>query len=254
MTTVCSVAQDSANQKSFQTRLDEAREAAINQVNQENGLDQAGVTINGADANDPRVIELVEQKLKGATVEDEKVNLPPAVVVEKLKEEIERIERTRAENGEEPPHAGRWIIDGFPATKDDWAALAEAELIPNDMIVVRDQTDKFENLIEKHYQDNKEDIDRAFAQRLNDENKQKSDKDDENEQAQNRPLHSAPEFDKFRSVIGQNDVQLANMISQASQTTQMTLSNINYVFDKQELILQDSISAIDARFKIQGKG
>ena len=248
---MCSGAQDAANQKSFQNRLDEAREAAINQVNQENGL-EPGVTINGADANDPRVIELVEQKLKGATAADEKVTLPPAVVVEKIKEEIERIERTRAENGEEPPHAGRWIIDGFPATKDDWSALAEAELIPNDMIVVRDQTDKFENLIEKHYQDNKEDIDRAFAQRLNDENKQKSDKEDENEQAQNRPLHSAPEFDKFRSVIGQNDVQLANMISQASQTTQMTLSNVNYVFDKQEQMLQDSISAIDARFKIQG--
>ena len=248
---MCSGAQDAANQKSFQNRLDEAREAAINQVNQENGLDP-GVTINGADANHPRVIELVEQKLKGATWADEKVSLPPTVVVEKIKEEIERIERTRAENGEEPPHAGRWIIDGFPATKDDWAALAEAELIPNDMIVVRDQTDKFENLIEKHYQDNKEDIDRAFAQRLNDENKQKSDKEDENEQAQNRPLHSAPEFDKFRSVIGQNDVQLANMISQASQTTQMTLSNVNYVFDKQEQMLQDSISAIDARFKIQG--
>ena len=247
---VCSNVQIEANQKSFQTRLDEAREAAMTQVNNENSVD--GVVLNPVDANDNRVVALVEQKLNGATLADERAQLSPAVIVEGLKKHIDELETGRAERGEEGPHAGRWIIDGFPATKDDWTAMAEAELVPNDLLVVRDQTDKFEHLIEKHYQDNKSEIDQAFAQRLNDENKQKSEADEEGE-GSNRPLHSAPEFDKFRSKVGQNDVQLANMISQASQSTQMTLSNINYVFDKQDQIAEDAVIAIDSRFKIQGK-
>ena len=99
-------------------------------------------------------------------------------------------------------------------TKDDWTAMSEAELVPNDLLIIRDQSDKFENLIEKHYQDNKAEIDAQFSQRMIDANKPKVDEPDA-EQEQNRPLHSAPEFDKFRSIIGQNDVQVANMISQA---------------------------------------
>ena len=247
---VCSTAQVDANQKSYQTRLDEAREAAMAQVNNENSVD--GVVLNPVDANDTRVVALVEQKLNGATLDEERATLSPAVIVEGLKKHIEKLETSRAKSGEPGPHAGKWIIDGFPATKDDWTAMAEAELMPNDLLVVRDPTDKFEHLIEKHYQDNKNEIDAAFAQRLNDENKQKTETDDEGGEGSNRPLHSAPEFDKFRSIIGQNDVQLANMISQASQSTQMTLSNISYVFDKQEQMAEDAVMAIDSRFKIQG--
>jgi len=50
--------------------------------------------------------------------------------------------------------------------------MAEGELMPYDLIVVKDMTEKFEHIIEKHYQDNKEDFDREFAQRRNDELKQ----------------------------------------------------------------------------------
>ena len=32
---------------------------------------------------------------------------------------------------------GRWIIDGFPNTKDDWNAMTEAELFPDDLIRVQ---------------------------------------------------------------------------------------------------------------------
>ena len=44
---------------------------------------------------------------------------------------------------------GHWIIDGFPNTKDDWSAMAEGDLMPYDLIVVKDLTEKFEHIIEK---------------------------------------------------------------------------------------------------------
>ena len=85
--------------------------------------------------------------------------------------------------------------------------MADGDLMPYDLIVVKDQTEKFEHIMEKdriditckcegeyagvtllamrrlfvshskHYQDNKEEFDREFAQRRNDEMKQTSNKE-----------------------------------------------------------------------------
>ena len=71
-----------------------------------------------------------------------------SVFVEKIKLKIQEIEEKRRSNGDSVP-IGHWIIDGFPNTKDDWTAMAEADLMPYDLIVVKDQTEKFEHIIEK---------------------------------------------------------------------------------------------------------
>ena len=71
-----------------------------------------------------------------------------SVFVKKIKLKIEEIEENRRSKGDSVP-IGHWIIDGFPNTKDDWTAMAEGDLMPYDLIVVRDQTEKFEHIIEK---------------------------------------------------------------------------------------------------------
>ena len=71
-----------------------------------------------------------------------------SVFVDKIKLRIEEIEEKRRSNGDAVP-IGHWIIDGFPNTKDDWSAMAEGDLMPYDLIVVKDLTEKFEHIIEK---------------------------------------------------------------------------------------------------------
>jgi len=87
----------------------------------------------------------------------------------------------------------------------------------------------------KHYQDNKEDFDREFAQRRNDELKQTPNKDDKTgEEVQDRPLFSSPEFDKFRATLGQADAQLGSMIAQAQQFTDLKIFQLPYQYGKIE--------------------
>ena len=101
------------------------------------------------------------------------VALPPAVYVQKIKEKIDEITQKRIQNGE-AVSLGRWVIDGFPNTKEDWNAMADVELFPDDLVIIRDQTDKYEHIIECHYQMNKEKYDREYALRMSDEMKQSS--------------------------------------------------------------------------------
>merc|ERR1711990_274577 len=160
-------------------------------------------------------------------------------------------EEQRRSDGNSVP-IGHWIIDGFPNTKDDWSAMAEGELMPYDLIVVKDMTEKFEHIIEKHYQDNKEDFDREFAQRRNDELKQTPNKDDKTgEEVQDRPLFSSPEFDKFRATLGQADAQLGSMIAQAQQFTDLKIFQLPYQYGKIEQMFEETIASIDSRFRMQ---
>ena len=102
-----------ANQKSFQARLDEARESALAQANADREIGEGGVILNPYEVTDPIVESLIEEKMKDVSA-DTNVAVSPALVVEKLKEKINEIEKSRADKGEPEPHAGRWIIDGFP--------------------------------------------------------------------------------------------------------------------------------------------
>ena len=56
--------QTNANQKSFQARLDEAREAALAQANADREIGEGGVVLNPIEVTDPIVESLVEEKMR----------------------------------------------------------------------------------------------------------------------------------------------------------------------------------------------
>ena len=94
--------------------MEEARESALAQVNADREVGEGGVVLNPAELTDPLVESLIEEKMRDVSP-DTNAPVSPSLVVEKLKEKISEIEKSRADKGEPEPHAGRWIIDGFPA-------------------------------------------------------------------------------------------------------------------------------------------
>ena len=105
-------------------------EVAIAMVQTEAGNDEQ-VT-----ENDSRVQQKFNEQME---LKQEPISLPPSIYIQKIKERIDEIAKERTERGEKITQ-GRWIVDGFPNTKDDWNAMTELELIPDDLIVIRDHS------------------------------------------------------------------------------------------------------------------
>lgn len=91
-------------------------------------------------------------------------------------------------------------------------------MFPDDLVIIRDQTDRYEHIIECHYQMKKEKYDREFALRMTDEMKQSSDEGiDAAEDRPNRPGIDAPEFETFRGQLRTVESVLTQLSSQIHQ-------------------------------------
>ena len=229
-----------AKSEAYNKRKAESTELAIATVQSALGKDEK------LDENDPRVQQKVNEQMETKT---DQVALPAAVYVQKIKEKIDSIAQARIAAGEKVSQ-GRWIIDGFPNTKDDWNAMSDVELFPDDLIIIRDQTDKFEHLIESHYQMNKEKYDKEFALRMSDEMKQSSDEGIEaGEDRQTRPGIDAPEFEGFRTQIRTSESLLTQLSSQIHQP-ELNVLQLKYTYDPEgDLMFQESMKSIDSRLE-----
>ncbi len=58
---------------------------------------------------------------------------------------------------------GGWVLDNYPQTPDEWAAFleraAEKKFLPDDIIVLRDQSETQDVLLKLWYKLNREEID-----------------------------------------------------------------------------------------------
>merc|ERR1712150_441929 len=102
----------------------------------------------GVDENSPQIQQKINELMEQS--KPSTITLDANIYVEKILTKIGEIAKERIANGV-PEHEAenRWIIDGYPNTKEDWNAMSELGLSPDDLIIIRDGTDKNENIIEK---------------------------------------------------------------------------------------------------------
>ena len=62
---------------------------------------------------------------------------------------------------------GGWILDNFPRTREQWNVLVERNsLLPDDVIVLKDDSDNGDHLIKRWYFNNRTEVDEKIGQRI----------------------------------------------------------------------------------------
>ena len=62
---------------------------------------------------------------------------------------------------------GGWILDNFPRTREQWNVLVERNsLLPDDVIVLKDDSDNGDHLIKRWYFYNRTEVDEKIGQRI----------------------------------------------------------------------------------------
>ena len=73
---------------------------------------------------------------------------------------------------------GGWILDNFPRTRDQWSMCIEKNVLPDDVIVLKDN-DNGEFLLKRYYSINKEEIDGKIKLRKEAEDRKKRAEEEE---------------------------------------------------------------------------
>ena len=68
---------------------------------------------------------------------------------------------------------GGWILDNFPSTRDLWNACVDKNLLPDDVIILNDNSDNGICLARRYYLHNKAEIDAKIAERVFQEQEEK---------------------------------------------------------------------------------
>ena len=67
---------------------------------------------------------------------------------------------------------GGWILDNFPNTRDQWNLCIEKNIVPDDVIVLKDSGES-NFLMKRFYHMNKQDIDERIRVRIKEEEERK---------------------------------------------------------------------------------
>ncbi|KAK7500075.1 hypothetical protein BaRGS_00008622, partial [Batillaria attramentaria] len=132
------------------------------------------------DENHPEVIALVEAAVKEA--EKQAITLPAEVIVEVMDAAVVEAERNIRNEFPEGPVKGGWIFDNFPNTRDQWNACVDKGLLPDDVIVLNDNSENGKFLATRYYMMNKDTIDASIQERLRLEEEEKKRKEEEKRQ------------------------------------------------------------------------
>lgn len=60
---------------------------------------------------------------------------------------------------------GGWILDNFPRTRDQWTAMIEKAIMPDDVICLKDESENGDFLIKRWYHSDKDAIDNIINTR-----------------------------------------------------------------------------------------
>ncbi|ESO88925.1 hypothetical protein LOTGIDRAFT_62291, partial [Lottia gigantea] len=116
------------------------------------------------DATHPEVVAIVEAAVKEAEKQD--VLLQPEIYIEAMEAAIKDAERELKKKNPEGAINGGWILDNFPNTRDQWAVCIEKNILPDDVIILKDNSENGVCLMERYYNQNKTEIDELMNVRL----------------------------------------------------------------------------------------
>ena len=64
---------------------------------------------------------------------------------------------------------GGWVLDNFPNTRDQWNQCIEKNMMPDDVIVLKDKGENSNYLLKRWYNMNREDVDAQIRKRVEEE-------------------------------------------------------------------------------------
>ncbi|EDO36193.1 predicted protein [Nematostella vectensis] len=118
------------------------------------------------DASHPEVVKMVEQVMVDA--EKKEPELAPEEYVSVLEEAIQaRCEELIKMREHDPngPSFGGYVIDNFPRSREQFSAMVERGIIPDDVVILRDESDNGEFLLKRWYANNKEELHKVWEAR-----------------------------------------------------------------------------------------
>ena len=75
---------------------------------------------------------------------------------------------------------GGWILDNFPRTREQWNVLVERNTyVPDDVIVLKDESDNGDQLIKRWYSHNRTEVDEKIRLRVEAEESERMRKEEE---------------------------------------------------------------------------
>ncbi|XP_078492449.1 adenylate kinase 9 [Ciona intestinalis] len=141
---------------------------------------------------------LVQQAVEKA--EKHVINLPAEEYVSVLKDAVEQMIKTRLDEDPDAAKNGGWVLDNFPENKEQWAAMVEAELLPDEVVFLVDKTPNNEVIRQRYYDAHKDEITQQFRTRLVGEKRQSLQEEEEEQ----RRLQEESERPKISKIVERN--------------------------------------------------
>eukprot|EP00795_Rhopilema_esculentum_P017699 gene17699-9356_t len=204
----------------------------LSKTGSEKGVDDVIV-----DENHPQVVKMVEEAVAEAMKRD--ISVSADECVEMLESAIHDHYNKLQESHPIGPVAGRWILDNFPHTREQFNIMVERGILPDNLICLKDNSDGGELLLKRWHKLNKN-VDAANNNALEDINM------DEDEMPP-----KSPQLDAQRSAIVDFDKNWTSL-----QGALRSVSNLEPVLidcDQNENgVESEAITNLEAQFEHTG--
>ena len=68
---------------------------------------------------------------------------------------------------------GGWILDDFPRNRDQWTVMIERNVLPDEIVLMKDSSDNGDFLVKRWYQLNRDEVDETIRVRREKEAEEK---------------------------------------------------------------------------------
>lgn len=115
------------------------------------------------DANHPDVAQIVNEVM--AEAEKREPELSPDEYSDVIEEAIQQRYAELQEMNPDGPHAGGYVLDNFPRTREQFTSMIERNIVPDEVIYLKDDSDSGEFLLKRWYQTNKQNLNEMWEAR-----------------------------------------------------------------------------------------
>ncbi|CAI8010883.1 Adenylate kinase 9 [Geodia barretti] len=129
---------------------EEAKSSTIDTLTQELTQQQTEEPPVPVSAYDPRVEQAVKEAENKAC--DSNLTITVEMQTKALRNGIQAAEQKRREADPTGPLHGGWIVDGFPMSRDHWAAMTDQKLLPDCVFVLTDEEAPAHHLLSRFTQ------------------------------------------------------------------------------------------------------
>ncbi|KAL9969395.1 hypothetical protein ACROYT_G021608 [Oculina patagonica] len=108
------------------------------------------------DANHPEVVKIVNEVM--AEAEKREPELSPDEYTDVIEEAVQQRYAELQELNPDGPHAGGFVLDNFPRTREQFTSMIERNIVPDEVICLKDDSENGEFLLKRWYHTNKEEL------------------------------------------------------------------------------------------------